>query len=199
MSKNSGSLDEFLTLADASGRLVPYLFLTPFAAGHLKPPAQILAEGNNALWHYTLETSKEARSRDVDVLNLYNLTIQASSWDGSAYGQEVSLVAAMMVRLGIYDLAYCRSSIGSLEQSLPDTTSGNDDVSFVNGRLSQLPITTAYFLSTRPKRSNRLVDLAGSLRAASTSARSTEPLQLDIALMSLLSCQSRDQMAGADT
>jgi len=93
----TASMDEWVSLADASGRNVPFLWLGPNAAGHLKPPGQILTQGNNALWHYTLETMKEARARELDALGMYNLTLQAGSWDGSFYGVKVALVQAMMV------------------------------------------------------------------------------------------------------
>jgi len=96
-------MDEWIALADASGRNVPYLWLGPTAAGHLKPPGRILSEGNNAVWHYALETAKEARARQVDVLGMYNLTLQANSWDGSFYGLRVGLVQAMMVRFIVDD------------------------------------------------------------------------------------------------
>ena len=90
-------MDEFLTLADASLRNAPFLWLSPNAAGHLKPPSQILSQGNNALWHYTIEMAREARNREVESLGTYNLTLQAGSWDGSGYGLRVGLVEAMMV------------------------------------------------------------------------------------------------------
>lgn len=93
------SMDEWLTIADNSGRNSPFLWLGPNAAGHLKPPAKIMQEGNNALWHYTIEMGKEAMRRGVDALGLYNSTLQASSWDGSNYGERVNLGHAMMVRL----------------------------------------------------------------------------------------------------
>ena len=93
----TSSMDEWVSLADASGRIVPFLWTGPNAAGHLKPPGQILSEGNNAIWHYTLETMKEAQSRELDTLAMYNMTLQANSWDGSHYGLRVSLVQAMMV------------------------------------------------------------------------------------------------------
>ncbi len=91
------SMNEWLALADASGRNVPFLWLGPVAAGHLKPPGQILSQGNNALWHFTAEMAKEARSKEMDALGLYNMTLQASSWDGTGYGEKVGLVQAMMV------------------------------------------------------------------------------------------------------
>ena len=90
-------MDEWITLADASGRNVPFLWVGPNAAGHLKPPGQNLSQGNNAIWHYTMESMKEARIRELDGLGMYNLTLQANSWDGSHYGQKVALVQAMMV------------------------------------------------------------------------------------------------------
>ncbi|MCJ1303336.1 hypothetical protein MMC08_006144 [Hypocenomyce scalaris] len=93
----TASMDEWLSLADASQRNVPFLWVGPTAAGHLKPPGQILSQGNNALWHYTVEQAKEAKARELDALEMYNLTLQAASWDGSSYGQKVALVQAMMI------------------------------------------------------------------------------------------------------
>ena len=96
-------MEEWLTLADTfvedSSRQVPFLWLGPVAAGHLKPPGQILSQGNNAVWHYTVEMAREARKRGMETLGLYNMTLQASSWDGTAYGERVALVQAMMVSL----------------------------------------------------------------------------------------------------
>lgn len=94
-------MDEWVTLADISQRNVPFLWVGPNAAGHLKPPSQILNQGNNALWHYTIEMAKEAEARELDALGMYNLTLQAGSWDGSYYGQKVVLVQAMMVRFTV--------------------------------------------------------------------------------------------------
>ncbi|KAL9116804.1 MAG: hypothetical protein Q9187_006665 [Circinaria calcarea] len=94
-------MDEWITLADASSRNVPFLWVGPNAAGHLKPPAQILSQGNNALWHYTVEMAKEARAREIDALGMYNMTLQATSWDGSGYGQKVAIVQAMMIGIDL--------------------------------------------------------------------------------------------------
>ncbi|KAL8832339.1 MAG: hypothetical protein Q9191_000340 [Dirinaria sp. TL-2023a] len=93
----TASMDEWVALADASQQNVPFLWLGPNAAGHLKPPGQIMSQGNNALWHYTIEMAKEASSRELDALGMYNVTLQAASWDGSHYAQKVVLVQAMMV------------------------------------------------------------------------------------------------------
>ena len=112
-------MDEWVSLADTSGRNVPFLWLGPNAAGHLKPPSKLLSEGNNAIWQYTLEMAKEAKSRQLDALGMYNLTLQANSWDGSYYGLKVSLVQAMMVSSCMFltktkCLTLERSSIGFL-------------------------------------------------------------------------------------
>jgi hypothetical protein len=98
----TASMDEWITLADASARNVPIIWVGPTAAGHLKPPGQILSQGNNALWHYTVEMAKEARAREVETLGMYNLTLQAGSWDGSNYGMRVGLVQAMMVSFSFF-------------------------------------------------------------------------------------------------
>ena len=90
-------MDEWLAIADASNRNTPFLWVGPTAAGHLKPPGKILSEGNNALWHFTVEMGKEAGKRGCDALGMYNMTLQAQSWDGSGYGTRVALVQAMMV------------------------------------------------------------------------------------------------------
>ena len=94
-------MDEWVTIADMSQKNVPFLWVGPNAAGHLKPPSQILSQGNNALWHYTIEMAKEAEARQLDTLAMYNFTLQAGSWDGTYYGQKVVLVQAMMVGLEV--------------------------------------------------------------------------------------------------
>ena len=93
----TSSMDEWVTLADITQRNTPFLWIGPNAAGHLKPPNQIMSQGNNAIWHYTIEMGREAVARQLDALGMYNLTLQAESWDGSFYGQKVALVQAMMV------------------------------------------------------------------------------------------------------
>ena len=95
------SMDEWLTIADNSGRNSPFLWLGPNAAGHMKAPAKIMQEGNNALWHYSIEMGKEAERRGCESMELYNSTLQANSWDGSSYGERVNLVHAMMVSLSL--------------------------------------------------------------------------------------------------
>ncbi|KAI9766303.1 MAG: hypothetical protein M1839_004918 [Geoglossum umbratile] len=93
----TSSMDEWLSFFDSLNRKLPFLWLGPAAAGHLKPPALILGQGNNALWHFNVEMGKEARAREMEVLGMYNATLQASSWDGTGYGARVALMQAMMV------------------------------------------------------------------------------------------------------
>ena len=125
-------MDEWVSLADSSGRNIPWLWIGPKAAGHhvTKSPTQIGNEGNDnaaaLLWHYTIETMNEARNRDLDALGMYNLTLQANSWanddDGrSIYGQRVAMVQAMMVCTN-YVLCSCSVSI---LPSYPRTRSGS--------------------------------------------------------------------------
>ncbi|EON67751.1 hypothetical protein W97_07005 [Coniosporium apollinis CBS 100218] len=93
----ASSMDEWIALADASRRNTPMLWIGPTAAGHLLPPDRIMSQGNNALWHYAMQMGKEARQRGVEVLGMWNLTVQASSWDGVDYGEGVGVVQAMMI------------------------------------------------------------------------------------------------------
>jgi hypothetical protein len=86
-----------MSLPDSLNRRLPFLWLGPAAAGHLRPPALILGQGNDALWHFNVEIGKEARAREMEVLGMYNATLQASSWDGTRYGMKVALMQAMMV------------------------------------------------------------------------------------------------------
>ena len=88
-------MDEWITLADASGRNIPILWVGPTAAaaGHHHQ-----TQGDEgARWQYTLETAREAEGRQVEALGMYNLSLQANGWGGSPYGQRVGLVQAMMV------------------------------------------------------------------------------------------------------
>ena len=70
----------------------PVLWLNPTASGHLKPPGVILNQGNEAIWAFGTEMEKEATKRSWDVLGMWNSTIQASSWDGTNYGESIFLV-----------------------------------------------------------------------------------------------------------
>lgn len=68
----------------------PVLWLNPAAAGHLKPPGVILQQGNEAIWAFSKEMEKVAKKKGWEVLDMWNATVQADSWDGSNYGRALS-------------------------------------------------------------------------------------------------------------
>ena len=84
------ALDEWLALALATERNIALLFLTPPAIGS--------PESNMAAWQFHQRMSAVAKQKHVDVLGLYNLTLQASSMEGGLnFGERVGLVEAMMI------------------------------------------------------------------------------------------------------
>ncbi|EAW14051.1 uncharacterized protein ACLA_070840 [Aspergillus clavatus NRRL 1] len=91
------SMDEWLALAKTTNRNTPFLWIGPTAAGHQRPTTANNIPANSAVWQYALDTTGAARSRGMDVLGMYNATLQAASWDGKHYGEKVALMQAMMV------------------------------------------------------------------------------------------------------
>ncbi|KAL4779232.1 hypothetical protein BJX76DRAFT_97762 [Aspergillus varians] len=89
----TNSIDEWLTLAKTSARSTPFLWVGPTAPGHQKPPGDNV---HATSWKYTQDTAQVAQSKGIDVLGMYNATLQAESWDGMHYGEEVALMQAMM-------------------------------------------------------------------------------------------------------
>lgn len=83
------AFDEWLALALAAERNIPLLFLSPPAIGS--------AESNIAPWQYHQRMSTIAEQKHVDMLGLYNLTLQSSTADGEHFGDRVALVEAMMI------------------------------------------------------------------------------------------------------
>jgi hypothetical protein len=88
------TLSELLTFADSTARKTPILWIGPAAAGHLDIRGRV---GNNDLWTFSTEMERVAREKDVETLGLWNLTVQAASWDGRRFGTRVAVVQAMMV------------------------------------------------------------------------------------------------------
>lgn len=88
------SMDEWINLASGAQRNVPMLLVGPPAYGISKVPGR---EGNMEIWNYQNEMNKVAVERHIDVLGLWNLTVQASSSHGERYGAKVAMVEAMMV------------------------------------------------------------------------------------------------------
>lgn len=98
LSTAQASMDEWLAMAKPAGRHTPFLWVGPTAPGHQKKPA----EDNTSVWKYAIDTAQAAQSRDMDVLGMYNATLQAESWDGTHFGEKVALTQAMMVSCPIF-------------------------------------------------------------------------------------------------
>ncbi|GKZ70081.1 hypothetical protein AnigIFM50267_005331 [Aspergillus niger] len=94
LSTAKSSMDEWLTLAQASGRNTPFLWVGPTAPGLQKDLRDNIHASS---WQYSQDTAQEARNRGLDALGMYNATLQADSWDGKHYGEKVALIQAMMV------------------------------------------------------------------------------------------------------
>ena len=60
----------------------PRLFLTPNAAGKGKPDEWIVSQGNKALMLFEEAIRHEVHKRDVEHLGTWNMSIQASKYDG---------------------------------------------------------------------------------------------------------------------
>ncbi|KIW58173.1 hypothetical protein, variant 2 [Exophiala xenobiotica] len=88
------SLLEFLALADASKRKTPMLWIGPTAAGHVEIKNR---KGNQEIWDFDKQTARVAMENDVEVLKMWNMTVQAGSWDGLRFGERVAIIQAMMV------------------------------------------------------------------------------------------------------
>jgi hypothetical protein len=91
------AMEEWYALAIGAERNIPMLFLGPPAFGINQSPSTAPKEGNRAIWQYQEQVTGIAEENHFDVLGLYNLTMQASTPDGSHFGERVALVEAMMV------------------------------------------------------------------------------------------------------
>lgn len=88
------SLNNFVDLADESTRNTPMLWIGPTAAGHIELKDR---KGNQEIWDFDRKMASVAQEKDVDVLGMWNMTVQASSWDGMRFGEKVAITQAMMV------------------------------------------------------------------------------------------------------
>lgn len=88
------SLEEFLALADASHRKTPMLWIGPTASGHTEIRGR---KGNQEIWDFDRQLGQVARDNDVEVLRMWNMSVQANSWDGARFGEKVAITQAMMV------------------------------------------------------------------------------------------------------
>jgi hypothetical protein len=94
LSAANDSLFHFLSLADQAKRKTPMLWIGPTAAGHTEIKGR---KGNQEIWDFDAEMAKTAVNNDIEVLKMWNLTVQASSFDGLRFGEKVAITQAMMV------------------------------------------------------------------------------------------------------
>lgn len=75
----------------------PVLLVTPNAAGEKKPDEWIISQGNKALVRFEKAMAAEAGRRQIDHLGTWNMSIQATLYDGVHMDVRGNLVKAMMV------------------------------------------------------------------------------------------------------
>ncbi|RDW56444.1 hypothetical protein BP5796_13193 [Coleophoma crateriformis] len=73
------------------------LFVTPNAAGKQKADEWLVSQGNKALMVFEEEVGMGARRRGIENLGTWNMSIQASKYDGVHLDMKGNLVKAMMV------------------------------------------------------------------------------------------------------
>ncbi|KAH7037237.1 uncharacterized protein B0I36DRAFT_345385 [Microdochium trichocladiopsis] len=75
----------------------PVLLMTPNAAGERKPDQWLVSQGNKALVLFEERMAAEAAKRRIDHLGTWNMSIQASLYDGVHMDMRGNLVKAMML------------------------------------------------------------------------------------------------------
>lgn len=88
---------EQLPYLGAPGAFWPRLMVTPNAAGKDKPDEWVLTQGNKALTIFEESVAVEAGRRGVEHLGTWNMSIQATKYDGVHLDLKGNLVKAMMV------------------------------------------------------------------------------------------------------
>ncbi|XXH02668.1 cell cycle RNA binding protein whi3 [Hypoxylon texense] len=78
-------------------RNLPVLLMTPNAAGDRKPDEWLVSQGNKALVRFEHAMATQAAKRRVDHLGTWNMSVQASLYDGVHMDMRGNLVKAMMV------------------------------------------------------------------------------------------------------
>ncbi|KIW37954.1 uncharacterized protein PV06_09932 [Exophiala oligosperma] len=75
----------------------PRLFVTPNAAGIQKPDQWLVSQGNKALMVFEESVRVEAGKRGVETMGTWNMSIQASKYDGVHLDLKGNLIKAMGV------------------------------------------------------------------------------------------------------
>lgn len=90
----TASLNQILKFTASTGRKTPVLWLGPTAPGHLDVRRNIKP---GDVWRYGDELARFVRGKDLEVLGMWNMSMQAESWDGKRFGIRVTVTQAMMV------------------------------------------------------------------------------------------------------
>jgi len=77
--------------------LWPRLFVSPNAAGIRKPDQWLVSQGDKALRVFEESVRVEARARGVETLGTWNMSVQATKYDGVHLDLKGNLVKAMAV------------------------------------------------------------------------------------------------------
>jgi len=88
------TLHKFVELAEDSRRKTPSLWIGPSAAGHIEIKNR---KGNQEIWDFDKHMETEAQASGIEVLKMWNMTVQADSWDGIGFGEKVAITQAMML------------------------------------------------------------------------------------------------------
>lgn len=94
-------MDEWVLRFQQTGRNISFLWVGSTQNRHINEHARQIAK------QYALKTAEAARQRNMDVLDMYNTTSLAASWDARHYGVRISLLQAMMVRCSSVDYLIC--------------------------------------------------------------------------------------------
>jgi hypothetical protein len=70
------------------------LWIGPTAVGHIDIKDR---KGNQEIWDFDKQLAHVAAQNDIEVLKMWNVTVQASSWDGLRFSEKVAITQAMMV------------------------------------------------------------------------------------------------------
>ena len=82
---------------DGGQRQLPALLVTPNAAGEKKPDEWLVSQGNKALVGFERAMAAEAAARRLDHLGTWNMSIQATLYDGVHMDLRGNILKAMMV------------------------------------------------------------------------------------------------------
>ena len=93
-SQAAESLKKMVNTAKEQKRKTSILWIGPTAPGHIYVKGH---KGNQEVWDFDRMMKQAAMADKVEALSMWNMTVQASSWDGVRFGSKVTLTQAMMV------------------------------------------------------------------------------------------------------